>query len=579
MDYRIEIFDTDGKRVATCTQSPLLEAIRTRPDEVDILRGLLPTSVANLGHGYRVRVFVEDALFCEGRVQRVLSQWSDSQKLILDRYVSFHEVLEFEAIRDPRDLNTRVSQAYAGWPIDAMVKHLIQCAPGTIHYTVNHTAYPDGAQREYAKFLARRNIHNELGRGGIAQGQWVGRSRFSLEQVYAKDGDTIAGLIVDGIPWPDIRLMMIDAEETSKNSHGIDLHGEVAQWSSATYAASGYKLRGDAAKAALQALIDTKGIDFIELNPHRDASGHYDDRIDVYGRYLAFVYGGGECFNAAQVECGHAAVYLYADGAYHDPEMALKDYYSYSSINRESIDPVSTTLSAFDVDSGIFEVLTALAYAANGYAWTMDTAGCVSFRHAAAPTRVVFYDPLLTRIGLGSDSREMTNILYFGGNPTTGAFTKTYRSTNSIHEYGARAARLDYYSITIPDDADKLAAGLLNDLAYPEPCGIIELYAGDSRIQVGDLVEVRAHPLRRYEPRVDGEWNNLFENRMVGRVRQITHRFSGRAMTTFLQLTSPFRSVADPLKTMVRKQEKAAILFAFRLDDAKVGLDMSYHMD
>ena len=357
------------------------------------------------------------------------------------------------------------------------------------------------------------------------------------------------------------------------------MHGEVADWTSSRYDASGYKLRGEAARVALQALIDTHGIDFIELNPHRDAQGQFDDRIDAYGRYLAFIYGGGECFNAAQVERGHASVYLYADGAYHLPEMALKDYYSYEKPSKDSIDTITETLSAFDVDSGIFDVLTALAYAANGSGWSLGVDGCVSFRRIGTPSRVVFYDPLLTRVGLGSDSREMTNILYFGGNPTTGNFSKTYRRYDSINEYGAHAARLDYYSITIPSDADKLAQGLLNDLAYPELCGVIELYAGDSRVQVGDIVELRESPLRRLERRIDGEWNNLFGDRLVGRVRQVTHRFSGRAMSTTMLLTSPLRSVANPLSAMVRKQEKAVTLFAFRLDDQKVGLDMGYHLD
>ena len=579
MAYRIEIFDTEGKRIATCENSPLLEATRMGPDGVDTIRGLLPSSMVDLSHGYLVKIFVNDVVFCEGRVRRVMPQWSDTQKLILDRYVSFHEVIEFEATADSHDLNTHVTQTYTGWPIDAMVKHLIQCAPGKIHYSVAHSTYPDGAQREYGKFLARKTLNNELGIGGITHGQWVGRPRLNLSGTYAKDGDTIAGLVVDGVAWPEIRLMMIDSEETSRNSHGIAMHGEVAQWTTDRYAASGYKLRGEAAKAALQALIDTHGIDFIELNPHRDTQGQYDNRIDEYGRYQALVYGSGQCFNAAQVECGHASVYLYDEGAYLPQEMALKDYYSYEKPSKDSIDAITETLSALDVDSGIFNVLTALAYAANGCVWSLGVDGCVSFRRIVAPSRVMFYDPLLTRIGLGSDSREMTNILYFGGNPTTGGFSKTYQRNDSINEYGAHTARLDYYAITLPVDADKLAQGLLNDLAYPEPCGVIELYAGDPHVQTGDIVEVRDAPLRRLERRMEGEWNNLFGDRLVGRVRQVTHRFSGRAMSTTLLLTSPLRSVANPLGVMVSKQEKTVTLFGFRLDDQKVALDLGYHLD
>jgi len=202
MQYRIEIFDTYGRRMYRFTEVPLVEAVRRAPDQRDSVRGILPIDVRELGVGYRVKVYVDDRLFCDVPVIEVTPQWSDTRKLILDQYVRFHEVVEFLAEGELAPGNRLVSRAYANQSIDAIVKDAINSALGAIHYTVAHTAYPQGAEREYLKFLARKMPGNELQVGGIATGQWVGGACVNTSGAYAKDGDTIAGLIVDGIAWP-----------------------------------------------------------------------------------------------------------------------------------------------------------------------------------------------------------------------------------------------------------------------------------------------------------------------------------------------------------------------------------------
>jgi hypothetical protein len=160
-----------------------------------------------------------------------------------------------------------------------------------------------------------------------------------------------------------------------------------------------------------------------------------------------------------------------------------------------------------------------------------------------------------------------------------GALEKTYRRSASIDEYDFRAARLSYFSISEEADADKLAKGLLDDLAYPEPCGFVTFYRGDPSVRLGDIVELRDGPLRRLEREISGEWGGRFTGKLVGRVKQVTHRFSGKEVSTTAWLTSPLRSVVSPLSLAVRNQESSASLYQFRLDEASVGLDMGYHLD
>ncbi len=579
IDYRIEVYDTDGRRVAVYDDVPLLEAVRSMPDEADTIRGILPGHVTDLSHGYRIRVSIAGRRFCDAYVTRVAPQWTDTRKLILDKYVTFHEVVEFEAERPARDGNTSVSRSYGSRSIAAIVKSIVNSAPGPIHYSVDHEAYPDGAQREYAKLLARKTDENALEIGGISQGQWVGADRIDTSLAYAKDGDTITGLIVDGQAWPDVRLIMVDTEETSLNSHTVVRHPETASWTDEQYAASGYKLRAEAGKRALQDLMDTKGIDYIELNPHQDASGAYDDRVDVYGRYIALVYGGGECFNAALVELGLGDVYLWQDGKYHVPELELKDFYSYLGEHSDSIEETAAAFTQFDVAGGALEILTALAYAAGGYVWSIDPDLAVRFWKPDRGDRVVFFDPVAMGAGLGSDSSAIANIVYFAGNPVTGSLKKTYRRSSSIDAYGVAISHLDYYALSAEADADLLMNGLLDDLPYPEPCGFVQFYRGDTGLDAGDLVELRGAPLRRIERTVEGEWGGRFAGMHVGRVRRVAQRFSGKHVSTTVWFTSPLRSVGSPLSFMARSQEPATNLYQFRLDDAEVGLDMGYHLD
>ncbi|HOZ46292.1 MAG TPA: thermonuclease family protein [Candidatus Hydrogenedentes bacterium] len=579
MNYGIEIYDVAGRRIARFDQVPLFEATRTIPGETDRAQGMLPAAVQRLGHAYRIRVIVEGRVFCEATVDRIEASWGDFQRLILDRYVTFHETVVVDAQQSTDEAGTIVAYSYRNRRVDAMVKDAINRALGRIHYSVAHGAYPEGAHREYSKLEWRKTPANELEVGGIDSGQWVGADRINAEAAYAKDGDTIAGLVVDGVPWPDVRLLLIDCEEKARNSHAVKRHPEVAEWTDAQYAASGYRLRADAATNALQTLIDSKGIAFIELNPHRDASGIYDDRIDAYGRYIGLVYGGGECFNAAMIELGHADVYLYEDGAFHVPEMELKDFFSYTGTHEDSVAEARVILGRFEAASGVFEVLTGLAYAAGGYVWSLDVEHGVRFRPAERPDHVVSFDPIRTAITLGSDSDPVANIVYLEGNPFLGAFEKRYRRVPSIDAYGVRARHLDYYAFSREDDADKVMAGMLDDVAYPTPCGAVVFFGGNAEIAPGDLIELRDVPLRRLDERVAGEWGGRFTGRLVGRAAAVTHRFAGRQVTTTVALTSPLRSVADPLRFAVRGQPTEHMMQQFRLDDGKVGLDAGYHLD
>ena len=579
MHYRIELYDDTGRRIGAWHEVPLLEATRTAPDEADTIEGILPSPIAALGHGYHVRVYVDGELFLDAPVMEVRPQWSDTKKLILERFVHFHEVIGFRAEVPPNFHDGRVTRGYVSRPIDEIVRSVINSTLGPVHYAVDHTAYPDGAEREFAKFEARRTASNELEVGDIDAGDWVDAARMDLTNAVAKDGDTISGVVVDGEPWPDVRLMMIDAEELTRNSHAISRHPEVAEWSDEQYAASGYKLKADAAKAFLQDLIDTKGIDFIELNPHRDLNGNFDDRVDAFGRYIALVFGGGECFNAALVEQGHADVFLYEDGEFHVPEHALKDFFSYMGVHTDSIAPAPAVLERLELDAELYETLTALAYAADGYAWRIDVSGAVSFLSVEVPDRVVYYDPVLHAFAPASESLNIVNAIFFDGNPSEGAFEKSYFNGASIDAFGFSGRGLDYYAVSREADADRLANGLLQDVAYPTPEGEIIFPHGDASLAAGELIELRGAPVRRLDEPVAGEWSNRFTGRFVARVRAVTHRFRGKRVETVATLTSPLRSVSNPLTYVRGSQPPAESLFQFRLDDDAVGLDMGVHVD
>lgn len=566
-------------RVAAFDDVPLLEARRTQPDVADLAQGMLPWPLGPLAPGYTLRITVEGRLFFEAPVERVTGLWGDNRKLILDRYVNFHEVLEVQAVRLAFHGNGALSKIYTGRDIHGIVKHAINSARGPIHYAIDHGGYPDGAVREYGKFVLRRTAANELQRCGIHSGQWVGATRIDARNAVAKDGDTISGLVVDGIAWPDVRLLMIDSEECSHNSHAVKRHPEVATWTDERYARSGYKRKGDLAREALQSMLDTDGIAYMELNPHRNSAGEFDDRVDAYGRYLALVFGGGKCFNAALVEQGLADVYQWEEGRYHVPEMELKDFYSYAGASRASVAACGVTLSALDLDGGVMEALTALSYAAGGYAWSIDPGLTVRFGSAARADWVFDFDPLTMAVAIGADAASLCNTLYFSGNPTEGALEKTYRRYASQDAYGVRIGRADYFSIHTAPDADKLATGLLDDLAYPAVCGYVQFYRGKAGLEVGELLELRGAPLCRLGPVVAGEWGERFGDRLVGRISGVTHRLVGREVITTAFLSSPLRSVENPLSVLVRGQESLTRLYQFRLDEEAIGLDMGYHVD
>lgn len=579
ISYVVEVFNAAGLRVGRYREVPILDVVRARPDRPDRIEGLLPEGIADLGIGYTVRVSLAGAPFCSATVTRITPRWGDTRKLILDRFVNFHEVIAFESVRDPLEGNGRVVNAYENRTISQIARDAINRALGPVHYTVAHAAYPDGAEREHQKFAARQTEEGPLEIGGITTGSWVDAPRIDATGAFAKDGDTIAGLIVDGVSWPDLRLMLIDCEETSLNSHAIDRRPEIEDWTSAKYNASGYKLKADAAKAALQALLDAHGIDFIELNPHRDASGAFDDRVDAFGRYLGFVYGGGQCFNAAMVELGHADVYLFADGKFHVPSMELKDYFSYAGPNENSIENASVTLVSLDADMGLFELLTALAYAAGGFVWSIGPDLRVVLRSAEAPDRIVFFDPVEHEAAFGADSAGIASILNVEGNPLVNPFETTLTAPGSIDALGPAFASLDFFSIRLEEDAEKLAQGLLDDIAYPEPDASLAFLNGDASIRVGDLIELRARPIRRIFPEISGEWGDRFAGRHVARITEIVHRIQGRHVTTTARLGSPLRSVGDPLRFITRSQPSPESLFQFRLDAETVGLDVGYHLD
>ncbi|GMW01797.1 MAG: hypothetical protein AMXMBFR84_29340 [Candidatus Hydrogenedentota bacterium] len=579
MQYRIEIWDIWNRRIASLEDVPLVEATRTLPGKADTIRGVLPDSLTQLGHGYRVKVIVDGQLFCEGVVDSVEPGWGDTRKLILDQYVPFHKVIAFEAKSEPRPGNSRIAMAFENRPVHEMVRAIVNAAPGAIHYTVAHQAYPDGAVREFAKFESRKSPENELGVGSIDTGQWVGSGRMDLSAAFAKDGDTIAGIVVDGAPWPDLRLMLIDCEETSLNSHAVSRHPETEFWTSGEYNASGYKYKADAAKAALQDLINTNGIDYIELNPHRDTEGNFDDRIDAFGRYIGLVYGGGQCLNAAMVELGHADVYLYQDGKFHVPEMALKDFYSYAAPAQDSVEETSASLVSYDIAAGALEALTALAYAAGGYIWSVGLDLAVTFRKATVADTVVHFDPVEMSVTLGSGDSGVVNAVFFEGNPVNAPLAKTYVRSASVNALGFRSRSLEYGALRVEADADQLVSGILDDTAYPVVTGEVSFHHGHPGIHAGDLMAFRGEPFRRLSPALDHEWNNAFPGTLIARAAEVRHRFSGRVVNTRVFLTSPLRSVNAPIEFMVRTQPPLATFFEFRLDNAVVGLDMGYHLD
>ncbi len=576
VDYRIDVYDTWGRRVARFHEAPLLDAERAWAGQADHIAGLLPVSIDTLGPGYRVELWLEGRKACVGYVTQASARWSDTKKLILDRYVRFHELVAFET--EARFADVALSQLYQNRTVGAIVKDAIQRAISPIHYNVAHEAYPDGARREYQKFLTRKTDGNALAVGGIASGQWAGGVRVDASGAYAKDGRTIAGLVVDGVAWPDLRLLMLDCESLALDAEAVARHPETEEWTAARYAASGYALNAKTAKEALQAWLDEKGVDYVELNPHRNARGAYDFRMDAAGRYVGLAYGGGECVNAAMVEQGAADVELPENGALLKPEMALKDFLSYRTANTDSVSGAATVLGRLDYDGGLFGLLALLAYAAGGHVWSLDVDGAVSFGPAQVK-RVAFANRTRTGVELGASSEGIVNELVLSSDPVGGALRKTYVRAESVALLGAHASSLEVSALRLEEDADRLAAGLLDDVAYPGCVGTIEFYAGDAHLDAGDIIEVRGSTLKRLDAPLDGEWGSRFAGRLAGRVARVSHRLSGRSVQTVAELASPLRSVAEPLGFLQANQPGADYLSAFSLDEEAITLDAGLHLD
>ena len=575
MNYRVELYAPWGGRTAVFEEVALLNLIRNRAGEIHKVKGFLRDPSVDLGHGYGVRIWLGDRVVLDAVVSKIDPQWSDTRKLVFEHYVNLHQLVAFEAERRDDEVDNTISSTFLNETVDAIVKRSIHQILGPIHYWVDHAAYPEGATREYDKLLLRKNAGNELGVGGITSGQWVSGARIDYSSAYAKDGDTITGLVVDGISWPDLRMMMIDTEESSLNSHTFKVHPEVEGWTAAQYDASGYKMRADAATAALQGMIDAKGIDLIELNPHLGSDGNYDDRVDQYGRYLGLVYGDGECFNAGLVEQGHSKTYLYEEGKYHVPEMELKDFYSYEGVYSDSIEAATQVLISPDVGLNIFQWLSALCYAAGGYGWSMDEAMGVRFRSLDTVDWVIVYDPVQHALEWSTHSDGIYNAVVFTGN----GISKTYYKDESIDAYGERKRYLTYTALSELADADAFVAGLLEDVAYPEIEGQLVFYRGDESLEVGDLIEVRNSDVHRVTPEVAGEWGNRFSGRMVARVASVAHELRGAYVETTVKLSSPLRSTHNPVGSITASQPTETELFQLRLDDLLVGLDSNFHLD
>ncbi len=579
MEYRIEIVDTWNRRITSVDQTHLLEVARGFVTDGVRVAGMLPADLVDLGHEYELRAYLEDRLEARVPVHVVDPQWGERKKLVLDKFVNFHKIIEVDGRRDYGETNVLLNKAYTSKEISDIVKDAIESVTGEIHYLVDHEGYPDGAEREFAKFMARLGWMTEFPVGSVESGEYVSGSRIDASGAYAKDGDTIAGLVIDGEEWPDLRLMMIDAEELSINVHTIKIHPEVATWTEEKYARSGYKFSADRATEALEDFIDAKGIDYIELNWHRDVTGQFDNRVDAYGRYIGLVYGGGECFNAAMVELGHSGVYLFGDGAYNPPEMKLKEYYSYVGSNMDSVETTNASFSDLDLHNGIYEILTLLAYAAGGYVWSIDQNEAVTFRQVVVPDRVIFYDPKRHAVSLRSDSSGVVNRIQLLGNPLGGQFEKSYTNASSAEEFGLREHTMELFSVSREQDADAIVSGLLDDVAYPEQCGVLTFLAGDAAIDPGEIVEIRGGGIERITRRVSGEYGDLFPGRNVFRVARKETLIRNERVETRCYLAPVIRSVADPLRFIVRSQPSARTFFQFRLDDEAVGLDMGYHLD
>jgi endonuclease YncB( thermonuclease family) len=576
MPYRIDVLDAGNRCIARYNAVPLLEAYCSMSPYSSVVRGLLPELREGVEPGVRVRVVLDGKVFAEAAVAATRPEWGDMRRLILDRYVNFHEVFAFEAREESQAMPTVSWEG--GGTVSDIAEALVQNSIGAWRVAVEHENFPNGAQREYQKFLARKAVNDPLAVGSISTGTWVDASRIDATEAHALDGDTIAGVRVDGATWPPLRLLGVDAEETSLNDHAVQRHPEVRTWTPAQYARSGYARRAEKARRALSELLAAHGIAYIELNPHRDANGIYDDRVDAYGRYVATVFGGGMSYNAAVIEQGVADPYLYADGKYHAPEMRIKDYFSYAGSTRASLDPNPTPVANFVFEGELDTALLMLGYVGR-CAVTFDPSGVVRIRDAGHLDRVVYYDPRRHSLRFGAARTPLANYLVMHTAPYPEEPPSTYARADSIEAYGVSAAHIAGWAFTEAADRDAFAEGLLNDVAYRSLDAELTCYTLETGIRVGELIEIRGAPLKRLHGRPVGEWMPGGRSALVGRVYRATYRFYGDRVETRFQLISPLRSVPDPLTVLRFGAGISTPSGALGLDDPTLGLDIPVHLD
>ncbi|HDP34127.1 MAG TPA: hypothetical protein ENN29_03340 [Candidatus Hydrogenedentes bacterium] len=574
MRCRIELLDAWRQRIAVFNEAHSLEATCGVADRADTLRCVLP-HVDGFGPGCAVDLYINGSRLRRYEVARVGFGWDADFQPEYNTRAPVRDLMRVEADTPQLEGNTRVRRVYAGVTLEEAFLDIINRAPGPLHYLVDHEAYPDGAQREYTKLVGRISPENELETGGVSEGQWVGADRIDASGAYAKDGDTIAGLVVDGAAWPELRMMMIDADELALNNHAWKRHPETALWTAERYANSAYKIRADRAQAFLQQLLDTKGISHIELNPHRDSSGAFDDRVDAYGRYIGLVYGGGECFSAALVEQGLADVYLYADGQYHAPEHRLKEFFSYTDAHGQSYPEIGQEIHALDLDCGAMEGLTLLAYLAGGYVFSVSPELTVSLRDGAIFDYRYEYRADAMAVTSGFSSKGMTNWLALSGNRVIAPERLVAHRGESIGAYGLHGAGIDAAWLGDETDMQRLADGLLDDLAYPAPVITLTFFDGAPELSPGALVSVAGAPLSRRARSLAEEWGGLLDDALAGRVHEVRHFMQGKDAWTQATLSAPLRSVAAPLAMLRRIRSEGEKLFALRLDEPLAGLDQA----
>jgi hypothetical protein len=260
-----------------------------------------------------------------------------------------------------------------------------------------------------------------------------------------------------------------------------------------------------------------------------------------------------------------------------DPDLELKDFASYTGPREASIAACDTALSWTLFDGPLYNVLTALAYAAGGYAWGLTSEGAVWLQPVDTVDRVVFYDPVVVGVALGAHSAGVVNALAVQTNPDRSAARIEERREDSVRALGEAPQALDAFWLDARSDAERFAGALLDDVAYPETAGEIYWFHGAPDVEVGELVELRGAPIERLAPELAGEWGGRFAGKHVARVRRVTHRIAGQRLETTAALTSPLRSVGGPIAA-VRQAQAAAEAYRWFGLDSTAALDEAFEL-